>query len=322
MRFARTIVGVIVSAAAAVAAVPAGADDGAIGVRLIASSSQAPSGLSRSYIIERVAPGATVRRRIEVTNSTAATVDVSVYAAAARTRGGAFRFGAGHAGNELTSWTSVDRPTVRLASREKAVETITFAIPRFASNGERYAVVWAEASSDSTRVGVRLVNRVGIRSYVSVGHGSFPPTRFSVGNVRATRSSTGAPVVRATIANDGTRALAFTATLSLTQGPGGLRAGPFLLASTTAIAPRAEIEPRIVLDHRLPSGPWRARLRVSSGNVIRTTSATIRFPDLPPLASKPEARPERLTALAIGLAALLTLAVAATLLRRRPRVQA
>jgi hypothetical protein len=68
-------------------------------------------------------------------------------------------------------------------------------------------------------------------------------------------------------------------TLVLTDGPGGLSAGPYpaRLGVTLAIG---DTEPvAITLDKRLPDGPWKARVRLRSGLVGRTTYATLTFPD-------------------------------------------
>jgi hypothetical protein len=311
----RTSVVVLLSAVAAVAAPAAGADDGGVGVRLIASTQKPAGSLPSSYIVDRVRPGATLRRQVEVSNTTRTSVDVTVYAAAATTRKGTFRFGAGRAQNELSAWTTVDRGAVRLGGGKKKIETITIVVPRSASRGERYAVVWAEAVSASGAPGIRLVNRVGIRAYVSVGTGATPPPRFSVTHLRAKRSHRDVPLVLGTIANGGARTLAVTGTLLLTRGPGGSRAGPFRLR-TSALAPGTSTEARFLLDERLPAGPWRARLRVSSADVTRTASATIRFPDVVRRAQEAHPTPGYLVAFAwIGAAAVL--AVATALVRRR-----
>ena len=87
----------------------------------------------RSYIVERVAPGTTVRRRIEITNTTSSTADIAIYPAAADLRG-TFRFASGHGRNELSSWTSASQLVLRLAPGTRAVETVTI-------------VVWSERRS-------------------------------------------------------------------------------------------------------------------------------------------------------------------------------
>ena len=68
-------------------------------------------------------------------------------------------------------------------------------------------------------------------------------------------------------------------TLELSAGPGGLSAGPFpaSLGVTLAIG---DTEPvTILLDKRLPAGPWDARIALRSGLLERSGRATITFPD-------------------------------------------
>ncbi|MBA2298991.1 MAG: peptidase, partial [Actinobacteria bacterium] len=65
---------------------------GSIGVRLVGAPAGSRDALGRSYIIERVAPGATMRRRVEISNDTRSTAEVAVYAAAAGLRRGRFEF--------------------------------------------------------------------------------------------------------------------------------------------------------------------------------------------------------------------------------------
>ena len=78
--------------------------------------------------------------------------------------------------------------------------------------------------------------------------------------------------------NTGGRALDMSGTLRLLAGPGGLNAGPFPAQLGTTLAIGA-IEPvTILLDKRLPAGPWKARVDLHSGLVERHSQATITFP--------------------------------------------
>lgn len=162
------LVGVVVPASSAPAA-----GSGSIGIRLVnvpADSRNDPR--ARSYIVDRVAPGASIQRRIEIVNSTRSTADVAVYPAAAALRRGNFAFASGRGRNELSSWTSVSRGALRLAPGTKAFETVLIDVPVDASSGERYAVVWAEVSEPASAAGgMTLVNRVGVRMYLSVASG-------------------------------------------------------------------------------------------------------------------------------------------------------
>jgi hypothetical protein len=278
------LAGIVVPASSALAA-----SSGGIGVRLVDSG--VPSQVdprARSYIIERLAPGATIRRRVEISNSTGLTEYVSVYPAASHLRRGGFGFAPGHSRNDLSSWTSMSRAVLRLAPGTNAFETVTIRVPKDASVGQRYAVVWAEVSNRSPAAGgVTLVNRVGVRMYVSIGLGGAPRSNFEIGSLVATRSATGVPLVLASLHNNGGRTLDVTGYLALTKGPGGLRAGPFPVELAAGLAPGA-FEPMTVrLDKRLPRGPWHAALRLRNGFLVRTAGATITFP---PKASPVKAR--------------------------------
>ena len=235
--------------------------------------------LARSYVVERVAPGASVRRRVVISNTTRSTVVVAVYPAAASLHRGAIAFGAGHSSNELTRWTSVSRPVLRLAAGTATYETVTIHVPRNASSGARYGVIWAAVSAPAPAGGgVTVVNRVGIRMYLSIGPGGAPPSNFAVGSLTAERSATGKPIVVATVRNSGKRTLDIRGTLSLSRGPGGLRAGPFPVVLGAALGPSASEPATVRLDRRLPRGPWHAELRLTSGSLQRTAAATITFP--------------------------------------------
>ena len=303
---------------------PAGS--GSIGIRLL----DVPAGshgdpLARSYIVERVLPGAIIHRRIEISNSTGSTADVAVYAAAATLRGGKFGFAAGHGQDELSSWTSVSRPMLHLSPRTRSSETVAIKAPADASPGEHYAVIWAEVSAPSGAAGgVTLVNRVGIRMYLSVGPGGAAAPNFAIGSLTAKRSTAGELLVLATIHNTGGRTLSISGNLTLSQGPSGLRAGPLPVTLETALAPGAS-EPAIVrLDRRLPRGPWHARLQLRSGLIERATEATIELPGRATPTQSPTARAapavsNRLILLAGAFLVLLAAAGAAGLLLVRRR---
>ena len=288
-----------------------------IGIRLADAPASLPGDPSgHSYIVNRVAPGATIRRRVEIENGTRSIADVTVYAAAAALNRGNFRFGRGHVQNELSSWTSVDRQMLRLEPGADAYETVTIAVPKQASAGERYAVVWAEVSAPARAGGgVTLVNRVGVRMYLSIGSGGLAAADFSIGPLHAERSATGGLLVVASVNNSGGRTLDIAGQLTLTHGPGGLRAGPFPVTLRPGLAPGASEAVDVRLDRHLPLGPWRARLSLTSGFIHRDAVATIKFPALA-AAAKPSSSRHVLVAVGILLALLLAVGVGAAAARR------
>jgi hypothetical protein len=259
---------------------PPTAATGMIGVRILdvpASARNDP--LARAYIVNRVAPGTTIRRRIQVSNNTASTATIAVYPAAASLRQGQFAFASGHNRNGLSSWTSLSRPVMRLQPAVKAVETVTIHVAKNASSGERYAVIWAEISArGSGGRGVALVNRVGIRMYLSVGAGGAPPSNFAIGPLTARRSAAGQPLVVARIQNNGKRTLDISGNLSLSDGPGGVRGGPFPAKLGAPLSPGDTRQIAVRLDKRLPRGPWRAKLVLRGRSIQRVAISTLKFP--------------------------------------------
>jgi hypothetical protein len=260
------------------------AETGGIGIRIFESSAAAREDpLARSYLVNRLAPGASVQRQIEVTNGTGSVANVSVYPAAAALLHGQFAFAGGHTRNELASWTSVSRPALRLSPGAKAIETVTIHVAKDAASSERYGVVWAEVSvQGSGSRGVTLTNRVGVRMYVSVGPGGAPPLNFVIGPLSAKRAgSSGEALLLAKVHNKSRRTIAITGNLTLSHGPGGVRAGPFAAKLALPLSPGATKLLTVRLDKRLPRGPWRAELRLQSGTIRRVVTAQITFPRRP-----------------------------------------
>ncbi|MCW2963559.1 MAG: hypothetical protein JWO17_811 [Actinomycetia bacterium] len=275
------LVGITAPALAAVAAAPAA--PGGIGVRLLAvpgASSANPQ--FNGYITGVVVPGTTIRRRIAVENSTRGAVSVAVYPGAASIRRGVFAFAPRRRRNDLARWTAVSSAVLHLPAGGLRFVTVTVSVPRFASPGERHAVVWAELAAPATS-GVRLINRVGIRLYLTVGAGGSAPVDFTIGRLKAARSTGGAPLVQATLRNSGSRTLAIAGSLTLSNGPGGTNAGPFPAALTRALSPGGSAQLRVQLDPRLPLGPWHARLRLHSATLKRDAAATLSFPRAQPV---------------------------------------
>jgi hypothetical protein len=314
------IAGMIVPASSALAA-----GRGSIGIRLVdAPADSRGNPLARSYIVDRVAPGASIRRRIEISNTTRSTAAVAVFPAAASLHRGRFGFAPGHNQNELSNWTSVSRAVVHLTPGAKAFETATIEVPRNASAGERYAVIWAAVSAPAPASGgVTLVNRVGVRMYVSIGPGGAPPSNFVIGSLTAKRSATGRPLVVAQVRNSGQRTLDISGNLTLSKGPGGLRAGPFPVKLGTALAPRGSEWATVRLDKRLPRGPWRASMRLRSGLIQRVAVARITFPRhavaaKPPAAKVASARSDNLILIVIILVVLIAALVLLHFRRNHP----
>ncbi len=243
-------IGALAPATSALAAAPSPASGaGSVGIRLVAVPGSQPNPLGSSYIVDRLAPGAKLDRSVEIANFTRSTIDVTVYPASADIVRGLFVFAQGRTQNELLSWTSISHPVLRLAPGAKALDRLLISAPIGTTGGERYSVVWAQVSASPANGGVTLVNRVGVRMYVSVGPGGGPPLSFTIGALTAHRSSSGEPSVKATVHNNGRRTIEIGGELSLSDGPDGVLAGPFAIRRGTVVTP-GRSEPVAV--HSLP----------------------------------------------------------------------
>jgi hypothetical protein len=232
----------------------------------------------RSYVVDHVRPGTRISRRFQVCNGTRTAVSVSLYPAAATVEGGTFQLGLGHAANELSGWISVSPTQLTVPAGVRALARLTIDVPADAETGERYAVVVAERPGNPSQ-GLPVGSRVGIRLYLDVGAGSAGKSDFVVDSLQASRDDSGRAQVTARVHNVGKRALDLTGSLSLGDGPGGQKAGPFAARLGTTLAPD-ETEPVVVpVGAAVVEGPWMAQLTLSSGLVERKVQAPLTFPD-------------------------------------------
>ena len=251
-----------------------------IGIRLLDAPVSAKNDpRARVYIVDNLAPGTTVHRRIGITNGAGSTAHVLLYATAATIGDGTFVGAGGHTQNDVSSWTSVSPKSANIAAGASVTATVTIAVPSDAPAGEGYAAVWAETDSAATEgSAITQVSRVGIRMYLSVGPGGGPASNFAIDSLTAKRAPGGQPTVVASVDNTGGRALDMSGSLAMTAGPAGLSAGPFPATLGVTLAP-GQTEPVIIaLDKQLPDGPWHARITLTSGLIVRSAQATITFP--------------------------------------------
>ena len=250
-----------------------------VGIRLTeVDAASASDPRARLYIIDRAAPGTTLKRTVEISNISNLAHTVGVYASGASIVSGAFIGSDGSTQNELSSWVSLSKPTLLLAAHGASKVIVTVKVPSDASEGERYGVIWAEVRSTATS-GLIAVNRVGIRVYLSVGAGGAPRSSFEILTLAGTRDSDGTPVVEAQVANTGGRALDLSGQLSLADGPGGLNTGPFAATLGTTLAIGATEIVTIKLPKAITSGPWHVTLTLHSGLITAIGEATITFPE-------------------------------------------
>ncbi|WP_327325608.1 DUF916 domain-containing protein [Streptomyces sp. NBC_01210] len=304
------------------AAAEAAADSGSFTVRLV----DIPADLvndtrARHYIIDNLQPGTTIRRRVEVANTSDAPAQVEMYPGAARIMKGSFLGAQGKSGNELTSWTSLDKKKLEVPAHSTARMSVTIKVPRDAAPGERYATVWAQMSGGHGP-GVTLVNRAGIRMYLSVGGHNPPPTNFTVDTMTAERNADGRAIVRAQVHNTGGRALDLSGTLKLSKVSGNINAGPYAVQLGTTLAPGQSEAVKVLVTDQVADGPWNAVLELKSGLTEKSYHARIAFPhnrgSAPPVTVQGDVGSDHMTLIG-ALAGLLLGAILpiAVILRRR-----
>jgi hypothetical protein len=230
---------------------------------------------------------------------------------------------AGRTRNELTDWITFDRPAVDLQPHARHAAQVTIKVPPSAWKGERYGVIWAETGGQSDAAhNVRMVSRVGIRTYLDIGPGGEPPSDFRIEALTPVRAVDGRPQILARVHNTGGRALDMSGTLELSEGPSGLRAGPFNATTGTTLQRGDSAPVTVLLDKRLPDGPWKIRLTLTSGALSRTTDATVTFPHDPGGSGRTITISSRNVGAGIalaGAAALLAIVTVLVLRRRRSR---
>lgn len=232
---------------------------------------------ARSYIVDHLRPGATITRHVEVSNGTGARHRIDLYAGPAVIVDGTWSPLDEGTTSDLTSWTSIGRGRVAVAAGGTITVPVTITVPSDASAGERYAVLWAQVSTG--RQGqVRMVSRVGIRVYLSVGPGGEPATDFTIDALSGARAPDGALQVLADVTNTGGRAVDLEGSLRLDDGPHALSAGPYPAELGTTLAPGDTGRVVVDLAADLPPGPWHTVLTLRSGTEQRSGAAELTFP--------------------------------------------
>lgn len=298
----------LVLTAAAVASSQDAPDPG-VGIRLLeAPEDRRDDPRARRYIVDHLAPGATIRRSFEVSNGTDRRVTIPLFAVAATLRDDEFIPGGAREANDLTSWTTVTPSSVTLDPGGRATATATIAVPDDVDPGERYAVIVAELPPPPPAPGqtIAVVSRAGLRVYLSVGAGAEPPTSFRLDSFAPRLTDDGTPAVTVDTCNTGGRALDLTGDLQLADGPGGTSAGPFTTAGATTLAPDECGTVDITLRPGLPPGPWKATVTLRSGRRTQQAEATITFPTQAGASAGPvAAKPKEVTGTTGGRLALL-----------------
>jgi hypothetical protein len=245
------------------------------GIKLLqAPASEAGDPRAETYIIDHLNPGTGIHRTFQVSNMGSQPVTLSLYPAAASVSGGAFSFAAGHTQNELTTWVHLNKSSVTMAPHTSATIAATVDVPKDAPAGDQYGVIWAQ--QDSKGAGnVTLVSRVGIRLYLNVGPGGAPAPAFTVGTPTTVKGANGVRLVQVPIHNTGGPAIDVHGTLALSNGPGGLQAGPFTTQATDTLAPGQSHAATFALSSKLPEGPWQATFTFKSDLITKTEKVTL-----------------------------------------------
>lgn len=316
---------IAVLAVVAVVLVPsiAAAQDAGIGIRLTeAPENRRADPRASRYIVDHVKAGTTFTRGIEVSNGTDRDATVQLYAAAATLQNGEFIPAGGRTPNELSGWMRIEPATLTIPKGGGTGRaTLTVAVPADATPGERYAVALAELPPPPGQGLVGLASRVGVRVYLSVGPGDEPPTDFELETFTPVNEA-GKPGVTIHSCNTGGRALDLGGSITLTDGPAGISAGPFTSTQPASFSPGQCADLKILLDPQLPRGPWEATATLRSGTKEKSSHARITFPE--PGATAPSVKAESVGTsdrplLAAGAVVLVLLSggAAFTLWRRR-----
>jgi hypothetical protein len=287
-------------------ATPAEVPGDGIGIKLLdAPTTRRDDPRAKTYIIDFLRPGSVINRRVEVWNTTDETKSFDVYAAAADVKDAKFIVAADRTPNELSTWVSLDRTRLDLPAHSTTAVLATIAVPPHATGGEQYAVIWAQVTAPpGASASIGMINRVGVRIYLGVGPGGEPKSDFEIENLTPARTADGRPEVLAQVHNSGGRAVDVSGSLKLSDGPGGLSAGPFQVSAGRTIEPGGRTQVSVLLDQRLPVGPWQAELSLTSGLITRTATAVITFPSSPGIGEPVEPQSPYPTAVLAGLLAI------------------
>jgi hypothetical protein len=291
------------------------------GVRLVdIPISEADNPRALRYIIDYLPPGTVIHRRILILNEESHTAHFSVYSDAAQIIHGFFIGDNGATPSELTSWITVQHPSITLGPDSSSMDMVTISEPRTATRGEHYGVIWVQQAAQVHTTGGVAINevaRVGVRIYLAVGQGGVPPTAFAIMAITGRRTAKGQPLIVADVRNTGGRAVDLAGEARLTAGPGGIAAGPYGEQQVVTLAPGQTGDLTFAPASGIPGGPWTANVRLVSGLTSRTSSATVQFSG-----AVTEAWTDRTSIVVSGSAVLAgSLFLAGLLVRRRPRAR-
>jgi hypothetical protein len=233
---------------------------------------------AREYIVDHLQPGVSITRRVEISNTTDADLQVAVYAAPAKIENETFRGEVGRAKSALTSWITFSENIITVPPGGAVLDSVTITVPRDAAPGEQYGVIWAEVKGTGNGP-VALTARTGVRVYLSVGGNNPPASQFNITSVAAERAADGTAAITAVVNNTGGRALDLSGTLKMEAVNGALSGGPYPVVVGTTLAPDDTGPVRAVITDDVANGPWKVSLELHSGSLSETATAEVSFPD-------------------------------------------
>ncbi|QCQ93133.1 hypothetical protein [Rhodococcus sp. SGAir0479] len=253
------------STAPAAPTATAGIANSGIGIELTDAPGQAD-------IVENPAPGTSITRHVRVHNKTGAAQSVSVYAGPASIVNETFSVEPAGETNALTSWTTIDKPTVRLDNWQFEDVAVVITVPPDAPSATLYGAIWAAIGG----------SRSGVRMDVTVGGDNGPAADFVITGIVPERRSEESVAVLATVANTGGRPIDIAGTLRLSDGPGAMFVNAVPAQPTRLAAGTTGTVLFVVPDSALlPDGPWTAKVRLKNGYFTHEFREAITFPDKP-----------------------------------------
>lgn len=269
------------------------------------------------YIVDHVVPGSTLERDVTIGNDGDAPVDVELSVGGSEIVEHRLVFDDEGTGveREIVEWAQLPRDRVTVAPRESVTVPVELVVPPDAEDGERYGVVWAAVRSTSTGAAT-VVNRVGVRIYLSVGDGPAPPSDFTVDLVAAGRADDGAPYLDVTLSNVGGRAVEPQGTVTFAGKAGEIEPG-----FTLTPADSGELRVRFD-DDAARADAGEVDVVLGANGVDRRATAEVAFPTTPgrragPVVAEPVGAGDRARTLPTAIAAAMAAVVAVTAARAR-----
>lgn len=213
----------------------------------------------RSYVVRTVRPGAELTDRLEAVNLTGAALDLDV-AAVDATIGTDGSFTPGTERRAEGAWLEVTPMRVRIPPRTTAPVDVRIRVPADAAPGDHIATVVAQKAGAPSGSGVQLVQRVGVRVYLTVERpaGGVGTRSFELRALRWV----GTPRARtfeAEVANTGDLLVEPLGTLTINRGDLATDADVPVLGTVPAGETRSL---RFSVPGELDPGRYEARLRL------------------------------------------------------------